>query len=84
VLKTLPKDLQELLQQDVSVYCVVRLTMDEGRLIMMDTGRRIALNDDSESKALVTENYELIKKLAKSVEYQYVMDMNYTVISIAS
>ena len=84
VLKKLPNELQELLQQNVSVYCIVRLTMDEGRLIMMDTGRRIALNEDIESKELVTENYTLIKKLAKSVEYQYVLDMNYTVIDILS
>ena len=58
--------------------------MDEGRFIMMDTGRRIALNEDRESKELVTENYTLIKKLAKSVEYQYVLDMNYSVIVVSS
>ena len=84
VLKKLPKELQELLQQNVSVYFIIRLTMDEGRFIMMDTGRRIALNEDRESKELVTENYTLIKKLAKSVEYQYVLDMNYSVIVVSS
>lgn len=82
VLKKLPKELQELLQQNVSVYIVIRLTMDGGRFIMMDNGRRIALNEDRESKELVTENYTLIKKLAGSVEYQYVLDMNYSVIDI--
>ena len=81
VLKKLPKDLQELLQQDVVAYIVIRISMDEGRFVMMDTGRRIALNEDHESKELVLENYDLIKKLSKSVEYQYVLDMNYTVIS---
>ena len=81
VLKKLPKDLQELLQQDVVVYIVIRLGMDEGRFVMMDTGRRIALNEDHESKELVTENYDLIKKLSKSVEYQYVLDMNYSIVT---
>ncbi len=81
VLKKLPKDLQELLQQNMEVYIIIRLAMDEGRFIMMDTGRRIALNEDRESRELVTENYTLIKKLSKSVEYQYVLDMNYSIIT---
>ena len=81
VLKKLPKDLQELLQQDMVVYIIIRLGMNEGSFVMMDTGRRIALNEDHESKELVTENYDLIKKLSRSVDYQYVLDMNYTVLS---
>ncbi|MBR1443137.1 MAG: hypothetical protein IJ583_06340 [Firmicutes bacterium] len=81
VLKKLPKDLQEILQQDIEVYIIIRLTKDEGRFVMLDTGRCIALNEDKETKKLVTENYEFIKKLAKSVEYQYILDMNYSVIS---
>lgn len=80
VLKKLPKDLQELLQQDIQVDIIIRLTADEGRFVMLDTGRRIALNEDEESRELVTENYRFIEKLAKSVEYQYVLDMNYSVI----
>jgi hypothetical protein len=84
VLKKLPKELQELLQQDMVVYIIVRLAMDEGRFIMMDTGRRIALNEDRESKELVTENYELVKRLSKSVEYQYVLDMNYSIVTFSS
>ena len=83
VLKKLPEELQELLQQDVTVYIIVRLGMDEGRFVMMDTGRRIALNEDHESKELVTENYDLIKKLSKSVAYQYVLDMNYSVVTFS-
>ena len=81
VLKKLPKDLQELLQQDVTAYIVIWLGMDEGYFGMLDTGRRIGLNEDHESKELVTENYELIKKLSETVEYQYVLDMDYTVVS---
>lgn len=81
VLKKLPKDLQEILQRDIEVYIIIRLTKDEGRFVMLDTGRCIALNEDKETKKLVTENYEFIKKLAKSVEYQYILDMNYSVIT---
>jgi len=65
----------------MEVYIIIRLAMDEGRFIMMDTGRRLALDEDRESRELVTENYNLIKKLAKTVEYQYVLDMNYSVLT---
>ena len=82
VLKKLPKDLQELIQHNVEDYIIIRLAKDEMRFIIIDTGRRIALNEDTESKNLVTENYTLIKKLSKSIEYEYVLDMNYSVITI--
>ena len=82
VLKKLPKDLQELIQHNVEDYIIIRLAKDEIRFIIIDTGRRIALNEDAESKNLVTENYTLIKKLSKSIEYEYVLDMNYSVITI--
>ena len=83
VLKKLPKELQEILQQDVVVYIIVRFEMDGASFVMIDTGRRIALNGDRESKELVTENYELIKRLSKSVDYQYVLDMNYSVVTFS-
>ena len=79
----LPKELQEILQQDVVVYIIVRFEMDGASFVMIDTGRRIALNGDRESKELVTENYELIKRLSKSVDYQYVLDMNYSVVTFS-
>ena len=82
VLKRFPKELQLLIQKDIEAYIIIRLETDEARFIMIDTGRRIALNEDRESRDLVTENYTLIKKISKSVEYQYVLDMNYTVITV--
>ena len=45
---------------------------------IMDDGRCIMLNEDDASKDLVS-NYNLIKKIATSVSYQYVLEMNYTV-----
>lgn len=46
---------------------------------MLDNGKCIALDRDSEIQELITDNYGLVKKLAKSVEYQYLLNMNYTV-----
>ena len=50
--------------------------------MMMDNGRCIALDEDKEQQKLVTNNYELIKKVATTVEYQYILDMNYTVVTL--
>ncbi len=44
----------------------------------MDDGECILLNEDDESKELAL-NYSLIRKIASSVSYQYLLNMNYTV-----
>lgn len=44
----------------------------------MDGGECIALDKDEEKQKLITDNYGLLRKLAKSVEYQYILDLNYT------
>lgn len=47
---------------------------------MMDDGKCIALDENPETQELITDNYSLLKKIAKSVEYQYILNMNYTLI----
>ena len=47
--------------------------------MMLDDGECIALDKNEETQQLITDNYGLLKKLAKTVEYQYVLNMNYTV-----
>ena len=44
----------------------------------MDDGRCIMLDEDEETKELTT-NYSLIRKIAVSVNYQYILNLNYTV-----
>ena len=44
----------------------------------LDDGKCIALDKNEVSRKLITDNYELLRKLAKSVEYQYILNMNYT------
>ena len=56
------------------------MKLQDGLLFMMlDDGRCISLDKNEETQKLITSNYGLLKKVAKSVEYQYVPDMNYTV-----
>ena len=50
-----------------------------GIFCMIDDGKCIALNEDTETTELITDNYGLLKKLAKSVEYQNILNMNYTI-----
>ena len=51
-------------------------------LVTLDDGDFIALDPDEEKQQLITDNYELIKKLANDVEYQYILNMNYTKILV--
>ena len=45
---------------------------------IMDDGRCIMLDENEETKELIT-NYSLIRKIAVSVNYQYILNLNYTV-----
>ena len=64
---------------EIDIQIMAKFTPEEGTFFMLDDGKCIALDEDRETTALITDNYELLKKLAKSVEYQYILNMNYTV-----
>lgn len=49
---------------------------------VLDDGECIALNKYEEQQKLITSNYGIIKKVAKSVDYQYILNLNYTKITI--
>lgn len=67
-------------RSDVSIMIMAKFKPEEGTFCMIDDGQCIALNEDSETAELITDNYGLIKKLARSVEYRYILNMNYTII----
>lgn len=67
-------------KDDIQIQVMVQFMPEGGNFFMMDDGKCIALNEDVEKKKLITDNYGLLKGLAYSVEYQYVLDMNYTVL----
>lgn len=63
----------------LSVEVIVRFKGEhEAIFIELDDGKCIALDKNDISRKLITDNYELLKKLAKNVEYQYILNMNYT------
>lgn len=48
----------------------------------LDDGAFLDLDSSKEVYDLVTDNYELIRTLTKKVQYQYVLNLNYTIITI--
>lgn len=71
-------------RDDITIQIMIRFTENEAIFTMLDDGEYIALDKNSETKEIIEElladNYSLIKRLAKNVEYQYILNMNYTVI----
>ena len=67
-------------RDNVNTQVVVRFSRDSGVLTILDDGECIALGEDKEQQELITNNYDLVKKVAESVDYQYVLGMNHTII----
>ena len=67
-------------RSNIHIQLVILFTPDSARFAMIDDGQCIALDDDRKTQALITDNYELMKKIARSISYQYLLNMNYTVL----
>ena len=52
---------------EIDTQIIVRFLHDSAHFIIIDNGRCIVLDDNPESQELITNNYALIKKMAKSV-----------------
>ena len=63
---------------EVESQIVIRLTQDKAVFLMIDNGIQIVFDDDMEKVAIVTDNYNLLKRLASSLEHQYLLNINYT------
>lgn len=67
----------------ISVDVIIRFKgKDNAILITLDDGAFIDLDNDDSMQDLITDNYGLIKKMATDVDYQYILNMNYTKITI--
>ena len=80
--------LEEMIHYSVSVngdskvrnQIMIKFLPDSCIFTILDDGRCIMLDETEETKELIT-NYKLIKKVATSVRYQYLLNLNYTVIT---
>ena len=68
-------------RDDINIQLVIRLRENRALFMMLDDGKCIALDKKVATRKLVDDNYELLKKVAKSVEYQYILNMNYTILT---
>ena len=64
---------------DIQIQIMTQFRQGEGVFFMMDNGECLALNENAETQELITDNYTLLKKVSKSVEYQYILNLNYTI-----
>ena len=69
-------------KSDLASHIVVRLSQDKCIFMMIDNGRCIELNENKEQQMLAISNYDILRRIATTLEYQYILDMNYTVITI--
>ena len=51
---------------------------DGAKFTMLDDGECLALNENEDTKKLITNSYELLNKVSKSHEYKYILNMNCT------
>ncbi|MBR6230229.1 MAG: polysaccharide biosynthesis C-terminal domain-containing protein [Eubacterium sp.] len=65
----------------IRVQVEIFFSGDSARFMMLDDGACISLNEDSELREISADNYELLKRVAKSVQYQYILDMNYSILT---
>lgn len=65
----------------IRIQIEVLFSHNESRFTILDNGACIALNEDTESVQLRADNYSIVKKIADTVNYQYILDMNYSVLT---
>lgn len=66
------------LRLNVHNQITISFTGEGAKFIMLDDGECISLNDNKEQQDLIVNNYSILKKLAKSYNYQYILNMNCT------
>ena len=64
---------------NINIQIIIRFRENGAVFMMLDDGKCIALDHEKETQKLITNNYDLLKKLANTVEYQYLQNMNYSV-----
>ena len=65
--------------KDISAQVSVRFMSDSAMFTILDDGEYIALVEGRENQELITNIYDLVKRIANEVNYQRVLDLNYTI-----
>ena len=67
----------------IRIQVEILLTKEGARFMMLDDGICIALDEDPEIQEQITDNYDLLKTVAKTVQYQYILEMNYSILTFS-
>lgn len=65
--------------ESVSLQVMIRFFKEGALLMIIDDGQCTFLDREEEMQDIITTNYGVLKKISKSVEYQYILNLNYTV-----
>lgn len=63
---------------EIHIQIIVNFFKNGARFVMLDDGKRLNFDKVKDHSEIVTNNYELVKKLSKSYKYQYILNMNHT------
>ena len=63
---------------EIHIQIIINFFKNGARFVMLDDGKRLNFDKVKDRSEIVTNNYELVKKLSKSYEYQYILNMNHT------
>ena len=66
----------------IHIQIVINFFKNGARFVMLDDGRCIHLDKIKSNGEIITNNYELVKKVAKSYKYQYLLSMNHTTLEL--
>lgn len=69
-------------QKKINTQIKIKFYPDHCVFVMLDDGENIMLDEYEDTKDLIT-NYGMIKKTAQDVKYQYILNMNYSVLTFA-
>lgn len=72
-------------KKNIAAQIIIRFKESgDATFAIMDNGKCIAYQmEEDREKGLSTNNYVLMQRLAKDVKYQYVLNMNYTILEFA-
>ena len=67
----------------VNTQLMIKFLPESCIFTIMDDGRCIMLDEDDQAKELIN-NYSLIRKIATSVSYEYILNLNFSVFVFAN
>lgn len=64
----------------------IMFSFDDDNVIftMLDDGACIIFDEDEEKQRMITDNYALLKRVSRSMKYQYILNLNHTMLKFST